>query len=221
MRIPCVLIVLALLVGVAFPAWAQQLFVSEVQEISLRSGPSMENKTVQMIKSGSKVEKLRDEGEWSQVRAESGREGWVLKRYLTADAPVRAQFEEFKIRNAEMIDKAAKVEAVIARYEEEAKGLQKSLATLQTEHSRLKSEYDTLAKANANVAEMTKTYHEAKAAQDVAHQEAEKLKRENDSLRDISDVKWFLAGAGVLLGGWFFGYMLGRSARRKSGRMLL
>jgi heme/copper-type cytochrome/quinol oxidase subunit 3 len=71
------------------------------------------------------------------------------------------------------------------------------------------------------VAEMTKSFQEMKAASESAKQDVEKFKRENETLRDISDVKWFLAGAGVFFGGWLFGYLLGRSARKKANRMYL
>ena len=202
-------------------AAAQQLYVSDVQEITLRTGPSMENKVVQMVKSGSMLERIKEEGEWAFVRSDSGKEGWVLKRYLSAETPVKVQFEEFKHHNADMIEKAGKVETIVGKYEEENKNLQKNLSSIQTDYSKLKDEYESLSKANANVADMTKNFQEMKSFSDSAKQELEKYKRENQSLRDISDVKWFLAGAGVFFGGWLFGYLLGRSSRKKSNRMYL
>ncbi|GFK95880.1 hypothetical protein NNJEOMEG_03753 [Fundidesulfovibrio magnetotacticus] len=212
---------LSCLLAAARPALAQQLYVADVQEITVRTGPTLENKIVQMLKSGSRVEKLKEEGEWYYVRTDTGKEGWVLKRYLSNDTPIRVQFDEFKSRNADMIEKAGKVEAIIGKYEEDNKNLRQNLTALQAEHARVKAEFEALSKANANVAEMTKSHAELKAAYDTTRQEMERLRRENESLRDLSDVKWFLAGAGVLLAGWLFGYLLGRSARKKANRMYL
>lgn len=200
---------------------AQQLYVSDVQEITVRTGPSLDNKILQMVKSGSRMEKIREEGEWAMVRTDAGKEGWVLKRYLSPDTPVKVQFDEFKARNTEMLEKASKVEAIIGKFEEDNKTLQKNLAASQAEATRLKTEYETLSKANTNVAEMTKSFQEMRAAHDASKQEMERLRRENETLRDISDVKWFLAGAGVFFGGWLFGYLLGRSARKKANRAYL
>lgn len=202
-------------------ASAQQLFVSDVQEITVRTGPSLDNKIVQMVKSGSKLEKLKEEGEWAQVRTDTGKEGWVLKRFISSDTPVKVQFEDYKARNAEMIEKAGNIDAIVSKYEEENKNLQKSLASTQGDFSKLKSEYDALAKANTDVADMTRNFQDMKTSSEAARQEAEKLKRENGTLRDISDVKWFLAGAGVFFGGWLFGYLLGRSSRKKTNRVYL
>lgn len=221
MRIRQKIAVLAFLLLFPCQLRAQQIYVSDVQEITVRTGPSLDNKIVQMVRSGARMEKLREEGEWAMVRTDTGKEGWMLKRYLSPDTPVKVQFEEFKARNAEMLDKSSKVEAIIGRYEEETKSLQKALATSQSEATRLKSEYETLSKANTNVAEMTKSFQEMRAAHDAARQEMERLRRENETLRDISDVKWFLAGAGVFFGGWVFGYLLGRSARKKANRAYL
>lgn len=221
MRIRKHIAVLAVLLLVPTQGWAQQIYVSDVQEITVRTGPSLDNKVIQMVKSGSRIEKIRDEGEWAMVRTDTGKEGWVLKRYLSPEAPVKVQFEDFKARNADLVEKAGKVEAIIGKYEEENKNLQKNLAASQSEAAKLKSEYETLSKANANVAEMTKSFQEMRAAHDAAKQEMERLRRENETLRDISDVKWFLAGAGVFFGGWLFGYLLGRSARKKANRAYL
>ncbi|WP_243358507.1 TIGR04211 family SH3 domain-containing protein [Fundidesulfovibrio terrae] len=221
MRILRYIAALAALLFLPSLALAQQLFVSDVQEITLRTGPSLDNKIVQMVKSGAKLEKLKEEGEWAQVRTDTGKEGWVLKRYLSSETPTKVQFEDFKSRNAEMIEKAGKVESIVGKFEEENKGLQKTLASTQAELSRIKTEYETLSKANANVAEMTRSFHDMKAASEAAKQEMDRIKRENETLRDISDVKWFLAGAGVFFGGWIFGYLLGRAARKKSNRMYL
>ncbi len=221
MRIRLILAVLAAFWLAPAGAWAQQAFVSDVQEITVRTGPSLDNKIVQMVKSGTRIEKLREEGEWAMVRTDTGKEGWVLKRYLTADVPVKVQFDEFKSRNAEMLEKAGRVEAIVGRYEEEVKGLQKNQSQAQADAAKARQEFETLSKANSNVAEMTKIFNETKAANEAIKQELDRLKRENQTLRDISDVKWFLAGAGVFFGGWTFGYLLGRSARKKANRMYL
>ncbi|MFZ5425774.1 MAG: TIGR04211 family SH3 domain-containing protein [Thermodesulfobacteriota bacterium] len=221
MRILPIITALTVFLFISRPAMAQQAYVADVQEITVRTGPSLENKIVQLVKSGSRLEKLKEEGEWAQVRTENGKDGWVLKRYLSAETPVKVQFEEFKARNADMIEKAGKVEAIIGKYEEESKALQQRMASLKADYEKVKSDFDALSRANADVAEMTRSYREIKAASEAARQEADQLRRRNESLQDLSDVKWFLAGAGVLFAGWLFGYLLGRSSRKKSNRMYL
>jgi len=221
MRILPIIAALAVFLCISQAAVADPVYVADVQEITVRTGPSLENKIVQLVKSGSRLEKLKEEGEWAQVRTDSGKDGWVLKRYLSGETPVKVQFETFKARNADMIEKADKVEAIIGKYEQESKALQEKLAALKADYDKVKSDFESLARANADVAEMTKSFGQIKASAESAKQEIDQLRRRNESLQDLSDVKWFLAGAGVLFAGWLFGYLLGRSSRKKSNRMYL
>lgn len=215
--------IVCMVVLACFPclALAEQLFVSDVQEITVRTGPSLESKIVQILKSGSKLEKLKEEGEWAEVRTETGKDGWVLKRYITAETPTKVKFEDFKAKNADLVEKADKIDAIVGKYEEDNKNLRKTIASLQNDNAKIKQEFDALTQANANVADLAKKYQELKAFVEAGKQDADKLKRENEMLRDLSDVKWFLAGGGVFFGGWLFGYLLGRSSKKKSNRMYL
>jgi SH3 domain protein len=200
---------------------ADQIYVADVQDITLRSGPSMDNKPILMIKSGLKVDKIKEEGEWAYVRTDTGKEGWVLKRFLSTDTPLKVQFDQYKTQNAEMLEKAGQIQGIISKYEDQIKDLQKNLTSEQTDNTKLKKDYDTLSQANANVTELAKKHQELRANFDSLKQDADRFKRENETLRDLSDVKWFLSGAGVFFGGWVLGYMLGRSSRKKTNRMYL
>ena len=210
--------VLAVLPGLAA---AEQMFVADVQEITVRTGPNLDSKIVQLLKSGSKLEKLKEDGDWINVRTETGKEGWVLKRYLTVETPIKVKFEDFKAKNADLVEKADKIDAIVGKYEEENKNLRKTLAALQGDNAKIKQEFDALTQANANVADLAKKYQDLKDSVEAGKSDADKLKRENEMLRDLSDVKWFVAGGGVFFAGWVFGYLLGRSSRKKSNRMYL
>lgn len=221
MRIFQCIVVVAVFMVLPGMAAAEQVFVAEVQEITVRTGPNLESKIIQLLKSGSKLEKLKEEGDWVSVRTETGKEGWVLKRYITGETPIKVKFEDFKAKNADLVEKADKIDAVVGKYEEENKNLRKTLTTMQTDNARIKQEFDALTQANANVADLAKKYQDLKTSVEAGKSDAEKLKRENEMLRDLSDVKWFVAGGGVFFVGWVFGYLLGRSSRKKASRMYL
>lgn len=221
MRFPKCIMVLTICLFWPGVLLADQIYVADVQDITLRSGPSMDNKPILMIKSGLKVDKIKEEGEWAYVRTDTGKEGWVLKRFLSTDTPLKVQFDQYKTQNAEMLEKAGQIQGIISKYEDQIKDLQKNLTSEQTDNTKLKKDYDTLSQANANVTELAKKHQELRANFDSLKQDADRFKRENETLRDLSDVKWFLSGAGVFFGGWVLGYMLGRSSRKKTNRMYL
>ncbi len=48
-------------------SWAQKAYVTDSLKITLRTGPSIENKIISMLDSGQPVEVLESIGEWSRV----------------------------------------------------------------------------------------------------------------------------------------------------------
>ena len=66
---------------------AETVYVSEDFEITMRTGPGSDRKIISLVQSGKALEILEKGEEWSMVRDHSGKEGWVLNRYLTASQP--------------------------------------------------------------------------------------------------------------------------------------
>jgi len=89
-------------------AHAQTSYVTDVFEITLRSGPTNSNKILKMLPSSTAVEVLRSDKDWSLVRAE-GVEGWVLTRYLTGTVPAALQAERFAKENETLRAKMAEM----------------------------------------------------------------------------------------------------------------
>ncbi len=65
----------------------ETVYVSEEFEITMRTGPGNDRKIISLIKSGNAMEILEKGQEWSMVRIPSGKEGWVLNRYITTSQP--------------------------------------------------------------------------------------------------------------------------------------
>lgn len=220
---------LLLLLSLAFSmlvpslARAQALYVSDVQEISLRSGPSAENKIIASAKSGTTLEKIRDEGEWTLVRMTTPphKEGYVLKRFLTAQPPVTIQLEQFKTKNAEALEKASKIDEILGKGEEERQALSKQLGALEREHETLRGRYEQLRKDAANVTELHDSLETAKAslAETQATMERERAERRN--LETGAHLTWFAAGGGTILLGWIIGFFTGRVGSKRNYNRLL
>ena len=56
-------------------AWAEEMYVNEIVQITLRTGKGTDHKIVAMIQSGQKVEIVEPGQDWSRVRTADGREG--------------------------------------------------------------------------------------------------------------------------------------------------
>ena len=131
-------------------SWATQAYVTDSYKITLRTGPSVENKIISLLTSGQPVEILDIEGDWSQVRLSEGdknaKEGWVLSRYLISRLPWEMQVMSLKDENAVLRERLADLESkwnIAVREGQELKGkleqYMEALKDLQGRHQTLKS----------------------------------------------------------------------------------
>lgn len=193
-------------------SWAARAYVSNEQEIILRSGPSEENRVVKSLKPGSSVEVLSTKHDWSRVRVKEGpgqvREGWVLSSLLSDQAPEEIQAKLLEKENAAIKEKMAGMEkekGEIAKREQE----------LQDKLNKLQASYDELKAGASDFIKLKEEFDAAKAALSQTQSLNQALLQENEDLKLSQKIRWFLAGAGVLLGGWVLGIMTGRQQRKR------
>lgn len=199
------------------PAHAETMYVTDEIPVMVRHEPGANRKIVAMPNTGTRVEVLENkEDGWSMVRLPDGKEGWTLTRYLT---------------------KGPSKQVIIDRLERENKALKEKSKTLLEENPHLKTERDELQKA---LSEQTRTAQDAKQSYETLRRESTKflalkasyekashdlaestkrqaeLEEEVKALRNNKILKWFLAGAAVLLVGMIIGFMSRRPKRRPS-----
>lgn len=94
-------------------SWANKAYVTDWFRISLRRGPSIENKILKFLPSGLPVEVLESQEGWNRVRLledENGLEGWVLSRYLVTRLPWEIQASSLREENARLKEKIANID---------------------------------------------------------------------------------------------------------------
>ncbi len=108
-------LIIYMALGLLVPAqtsWAGKAYVTDSFRISLRRGPSIENKILRFVSSGLPVEVLESQDGWNrvQVQEEDGvLEGWVLSRYLVMRRPWKDQTESLKKENLQLKQKIARI----------------------------------------------------------------------------------------------------------------
>jgi SH3 domain protein len=198
----CLLIVLFGMLVVAGPAFAENMYVASVTEISLRTGPSVDNKIIAMLKTGSKLEIIEFNTDWSQVRTDNGKSGWVLSRFITPKKPEILLLDELKEKNQALLSK-------IAQLEEE----NKSLAAKTVSLVELEEKFNKLQQDSAEFLKLDAKYKDAIQQNEAQKAFIEKLEANMDSEPKL----WFLIGPGVFIVGLFFGL----SSRKKKRTSLL
>ncbi len=199
------------------PALAETRFVTDQVRITLRSGESTEHKVLQMLPSGLSLEVLssNDETGYSNVRTEEGDTGYVLTRLLMETPSARQRL--------------AAAEQRLAELQQEPEKLASRMVALQTKYDELKANYEKAGNDNRNLSTQLEEIRSAATnAVNIADErnmlrkrvaalngEVGELKLDNQDLRNQSERKWFMMGAGAIIVGILLGLILPRLRFRR------
>lgn len=185
-----------------FPSFAEDIYVAGITKVTMRTGSGVEHKIIDILKTGDKLEIVEYKNDWSLVKTNEGREGWVLSRFLTQEIPDAFIIEKLEKDNQDLISR-------LDAAEQENKNLSEknmALVQIQAEFDKLKQECGDFLKLNA----------EYKKIMEQSSAQKEQIKTLENSLN--KEQKYFLlSGAGVLV----FGLFLGLVTRKKKRTSLL
>jgi len=202
--------------GGAQQTWATKAYVTDSFEITLRTGPSNENKIIAVLFSGRPLDVLSTQGEWSQVKILDGdKEGWVMSRYLVTRLPWEVQAKKLQEDSVNLNAKLNRLQKEFADESQQRQAIASELKRKTQELEALSKEYLELKKGAEGYLRL-KTIHEVtekdlKAAQ----RELSKVTAENEALRSSQQTRWFLSGALVLLCGLLIGGIAGRQQKKR------
>jgi len=106
----CFLIVLLWIVFFACPLLARDNYVTEITSVTMRTGAGLGHKVIAMLKSGTKLEIIEYQKDWSKVITDSGQTGWVLSRFLTEKIPDALIVDKLSKENSNLISRLKGVE---------------------------------------------------------------------------------------------------------------
>jgi len=118
-------------------SWAKKAYVTDSFRISLRRGPSIENKILEFLPSGMPVEILESKEGWDFVQPsepeQSKAKGWVLSRYLITRLPWENQAKSLIEENDMLKEKLSRIE----------KESEETLKRKVGDYSTMKESYET------------------------------------------------------------------------------
>lgn len=211
---------LALLLSVSGLQAAETRYVTDQFKINMRSGQSTSHKILRLLPSGERLELLGDDKStgYSRVRTADGREGYVLTRQLMGIPSARDRLSVAEKRLAELQQEPDRLSARLAKLQEQHGKLQNQHQGLKQEKTALDKELETIRRTASNAIRISNERNDLrKVVAQLTHQ-VENLKQENRELSNNSNQRWFLIGAGVIVGGIVIGLILPhlRFQRRKS-----
>ncbi|MGB3209579.1 MAG: TIGR04211 family SH3 domain-containing protein [Desulforhopalus sp.] len=198
---------------------AETRYVKPSAEIVVRRGQGTEYKIVGLVKDGDVVELLKESDSYAMVRLADGKEGWMVKRFLSVNPPMstvvaglRDENEKMKQREIELSQQFEEVSAALRQTETD-------LNAVLAERNQISTDYQNLQQDTADVIRIKEDMLNATQENDVLAQKLASLQEENKDLSKDTSINWFLAGGGVLLVGMFIGRLSSKSRRRKSSLM--
>lgn len=212
-RLAIFLIVLALPVLVQA---AETRYVTDHLIITLRSGQGSQYQIIKTLPSGTPLELLEttDSG-YSRVRTPDGAEGWVLSRYLSEEPIARDRLEKAQKQLERLQAGNRKLRTQLAELRKQAAELQAERDRLRSENARLTSELKHLREVAAKPIELEEQNRTLKQQNVSLEKELQLVRQENQALQNSTQRDWFIAGAGVLLGGLLLGLILPRIRWRR------
>jgi SH3 domain protein len=197
-------------------AHGETMYVTDVVQVMVRTGPDLEHKIISMPKSGTPLDVLEVVDEWSRVRLPSQKEGWMLSQFLVPGPPTKGLVAELKSQNEALTIRSRKLSEENTRLKEERKELTNALSKRTETAKSLEQSYNTLKEEYKEFLSLKASY--GKAAKELAAKKKQlaELEKELETLRKGQTLHWFLGGAGVILVGFVIGFVSRRSRRRTS-----
>jgi SH3 domain protein len=194
-------------------ALAIKVYTTDTQELPLRASPSSGGKSLLMIPPASGVE-LVNPHSYTKVRYEKPggevREGWVASRFLSAQPPDSSVARELKDENGTLKER-------LDELDKEKDGLSQREKELTDKLTKLNAAYEELKGGSVNYLKLKSEFDSAKSSLASAQENIQTMIQENENLKLSQNVHWFVAGALVLVFGWFMGWVTTGRRKKKKG----
>lgn len=197
--------------------WAQTRYITDQFEVTLRTGSSTSNNIISMLRSGQAVTVIEDDTEtkYSLVETRSGKQGYVLTRFLDAEASGRERFNNLQVTSKNLKVRIEKLKKELGGYKNMKQTDSGKIGKLQINLGRTEKELEKLKTETRDTVRVIKQNDKLKAR--INDLEAEKLQltEENAVYKDSTAMDWFVRGAAVSLAAFLLGIIVTRIRWKK------
>ncbi len=198
--------------GLTFAA-GKTRYVSNPVKIYARAGAGTDFKLLAPLRNGNEVTLLDEKRNgWVKISFGKNRQGWIPARFLTTRKPTAKLLEQANARIKQLEQNAkAQLASLTETNKEYRKGntaLLREVKDLRKKLKKVEKDYNALLADSSEFLQL-RTEHQnlLKESRERKNREA-KILNECELLKTAYRIKWFLAGGGVLLIGFFIGLIL-------------
>lgn len=198
-------------------AAAQTRYVTDDFEIMVRTGPSIQNKIVRTLRSGDRIEVLREDAGngHSQIQTGDGEIGYMLTRFITTNRSARSRVASLQRQLEELRSEPGELRTLLANSQDENRQLLQRTAELESQLDAVTVELARITEAAGNAVNLASENQALSAEVQQRLLELDDIRIQNETLKDQNKRMDRLITAGLLLVGLFCGWVLSISGRRR------
>lgn len=214
------LVVLAVMFSPATTATAETRYVTDKLKVNVRSGESAQHRIVTRVHAGDPLQVVAENKQtgYTRVKTASGKNGYILSRFLESEPGAREQLEAATAR--------------LKQLEADPDAIQEKYAKLSTEHDKLMIDFDSLSNEKEEIEQELIGIRTTAANAIEVFEEKNRLRKQVSSMATvIEDQKlqiqelsndqnqyWFMVGGGIAFLGILVGLILPNlKLRRRRG----
>ena len=196
---------------------AQTVWISDEFTVPLRSGPSNEHRIVHRgLPSGTELEVLGADSDYTHVRTSSGLDGWISTQYLVKEPIARVQLvttnnriQALEKQLAQRVETLTELRSNSTEAASNSDRLAAQVTQLEAELAEIKQVSSGAIDEHARNQELTSLNARLRA-------EVDDLTEESQRLESSTQQRWLLIGGVLVLGGLVAGVAI-KARPRRSG----
>jgi SH3 domain protein len=198
---------------------AETRYITDENKVMMRAGQGNEFKIIAQLDSGDEVELLQKlDGGYAQVKTQDGKIGYLLSRYLMDQPSARSRVAALEQQLNELRGQPDQIANKFAALQQEHTQLVQHCKGIETAKGKADQELEDIKRISSDAVQIANERMELRKQVTSLIREAEELKQANRLLENSETQRWFLIGAGVILGGILIGVIMPnlRLQRRKN-----
>ena len=187
-------------------------YVTDSLRLETRQGPNTSFRITRMLSSGDRVSVLEEDAStgYSRIALDDGSEVWILTRFLMDKPAARAQLAETEDNFARQREIARDLASQLETLGQTAGQIEQSRSELERDKKVLETELAQIKQAAADPLAIKERNRSLSEQIEALTADLETARQRNRALKERSERDWFIAGAGVLLGGIILGLVIPR-----------
>lgn len=198
---------------------AQTRYVTDDFEVMLRTGPSIQNKIIRPLRSGTQVQVLREDSGngHSQVQTSDGEIGYMLRRFISTQPSARSRLNRLEAQLTALRSDPKALQSILANAQEENQELIQQNIQLTEQVSANETELASIKEISGDVIQLVADNEKLESEVQELLLQIDDIRIQNETLKDNRETMRNLISAGLVMVGLFLGWILSISGRRNRG----